>query len=109
MQPIIHLMRWFTGGEHQYMVLYQCMRRDYLWIWLTVLLDAAVAAGYALIALHWGRNERLLPPIPAKRALGNMRNIFVFCGICGYVFIPIKMVWPAWRLYDFFLAALVYF
>ena len=58
------------------------------------------AAGYALIALHWGRNERLLPPIPAKRALGNMRNIFVFCGICGYAFIPIKMIWPAWRFQD---------
>jgi signal transduction histidine kinase len=38
-----------------------------------------------------------------------MRNIFLFCGICGYLFIPIKMVWPAWRLYDLFMAVLVYY
>ena len=29
--------------------------------------------------------------------------------MCGYLFIPLKMVWPAWRLYDFVLMALVYF
>jgi signal transduction histidine kinase len=38
-----------------------------------------------------------------------MRNIFLFCGVCGYVFIPVKMFWPAWRLYDFFMLVLVYF
>lgn len=99
---------WFAGNG-LYMNLYQCMGRDTLWIALTVALDFAVAAGYVLIALHWWRNQRLLPATPAKTALGNMRNIFVFCGICGYLFIPIKMVWPAWRLYDMFLAVLVYF
>src|SRR5206468_2402881 len=26
-----------------------------------------------------------------------------------YIFIPIKMFWPAWRLYDFFMVALAYF
>ena len=38
-----------------------------------------------------------------------MRNIFLFCGMCGYIFIPIKMVWPAWRLYDIAMMFLVYF
>ena len=42
-------------------------------------------------------------------ALGNMKRIFLFCGTCGYLFIPIKMFWPAWRLYDFFMMALVFF
>jgi signal transduction histidine kinase len=109
MDVLLHALRWFTGGDSQYMVLYQCMRRDYLWIGLTVVLDAAVAAGYALIAMHWWKNSKNLPDIPAKRALANMRNIFAFCGICGYAFIPIKMVWPAWRLYDIVMAFLVYF
>lgn len=100
---------WFSGGERQYHTLYQCMMGDNLWIAITVILDLAVATGYALIAKHWWDNSRLLPPTPAKRALGNLRNIFLFCGICGYLFIPIKMFWPAWRLYDIFLAALVFF
>jgi signal transduction histidine kinase len=38
-----------------------------------------------------------------------MRNIFTFCGICGYLFIPIKLVWPAWRLYDLFMLGLVFY
>ena len=100
MESLLHALRWFTGGDSQYMMLYQCMKRDYVWIGLTVLLDGAVAAGYALIAMHWSKNSRSLPDIPAKRALANMRNIFAFCGICGYLFIPVKMIWPAWRLYD---------
>ncbi|HLL88470.1 MAG TPA: HAMP domain-containing sensor histidine kinase [Tepidisphaeraceae bacterium] len=103
------IVDWFAGGELQYMKLYQCMRRDWLVIGLTIGLDVAVAAGYALIALHWWRNEKTLPDGPAKRALATMRNIFVFCAICGYVFLPIKMFWPAWRLYDIFLAALVFY
>ncbi len=100
---------WFSGGEIQYHTLYHCFRGDIPWIVITVLLDLAVAAGYVLIAWHWYRNQRHLPPIPAKRALANMRNIFVFCGICGYLFIPIKLFWPAWRLYDIFMLVLVYF
>jgi signal transduction histidine kinase len=91
------------------MTLIHCMQHDWLWIVITLVLDVAVAAGYVLIAWHWQANQRLLPPSPAKRALGNMRNIFVLCGICGYLFIPVKMVWPAWRLYDIFLVVLVYF
>src|SRR3954469_2190319 len=85
------------------------MKGDVLWISITIALDLAVAAGYGLIALHWSKNARSLPAIPAKSALANMRHIFAFCGICGYVFIPIKMFWPAWRLYDMFLVVLVYF
>src|SRR4051812_25701462 len=102
------LLDWFAGNG-RYQTLRHCMGNDTLWIVVTVLLDLAVAAGYVLIALHWSRNERGLPDIPAKRALANMRNIFAFCGICGYLFIPIKMFWPAWRLYDLFMVALVWF
>jgi two-component system, sensor histidine kinase len=99
---------WFAG-DGRYMTLYHCMGHDHFWIAVTVILDLAVASGYVLIARHWWENERYLSNTPAKRALTNMRNIFVFCGICGYLFIPIKMVWPAWRLYDLVMLALVYF
>ncbi len=68
-----------------------------------------MALGYILIARHWWENEKLLPASHAKLALGNMKRIFIFCGTCGYLFIPIKMFWPAWRLYDIFMIALVFF
>jgi signal transduction histidine kinase len=109
MEWLIWLKDWFAGGERQYMRLDHCMNHDHLWITVTVLLDLAVAAGYVLIAIHWWRNQRRLPHSAAASALGNMRNIFLFCGICGYLFIPIKMIWPAWRLYDIFLFVLAYF
>ncbi|HEV7298496.1 MAG TPA: HAMP domain-containing sensor histidine kinase [Tepidisphaeraceae bacterium] len=100
---------WFSGGTNQYMSLYHCMAHDNLWVAITVGLDLAVAAGYVLIMMHWWRNERTLPDhVPAKHALRSMRNIFLFCGLCGYLFIPIKMFWPAWRLYDIFMMVLVY-
>ena len=101
-------LAWFTGGtRHPYMTLVHCMSHDTFWIALTVTLDLLVAAGYVVIARHWWRNQRLIPPSPAKAALGSMKNIFILCGICGYLFIPVKMVWPAWRLYDGFLCVLV--
>jgi signal transduction histidine kinase len=103
------LLNWFAGGRDGYMTLVHCMNHDTFWIVLTVILDLSVACGYVLIALHWRHNERKLKESPAKIALRSMKNIFLLCGICGYVFIPVKMVWPAWRLYDGFLAILVYF
>ena len=103
---ISDLMNWFAGGSTPYMTLYHCMNHDLPWVILTVALDFAVASGYGLIAWHWWQQQRGTQPSLAHRALGNMKNIFVFCGICGYLFIPIKMVWPAWRLYDIFLAVL---
>jgi signal transduction histidine kinase len=103
------VLNWFAGGRDGYMTLVHCMNHDYLWIVITVGLDLAVALGYVIIALHWRKNERRVQDTPARAALGTMKNIFVFCGICGYLFIPIKMVWPAWRLYDVFLGALAYY
>ena len=92
--------RWFAGGPDGYMTLVHCMKGDTFWITLTLILDLAVAMGYVLIARHWWMNEKSLPASQAKVALGQMKRIFIFCGTCGYLFIPIKMFWPAWRLYD---------
>jgi signal transduction histidine kinase len=112
------LLDWFAGGSSgahhggstRYMDLIHCMGNDYLWIGITVGLDALVAIGYLMIARHWSVNARRLEKThPAYQPLANLRNIFLFCGLCGYLFIPVKMVWPAWRLYDLFMVALVYF
>src|SRR4051812_31261016 len=102
------VLDWATNYG-KYNTLFHCMAKDTVWVAITVALDLAVASGYVIIALHWWRNQPLPPASPAKRALTGMRNIFIFCGICGYMFIPIKMLWPAWRLYDITMAFLVYF
>ncbi len=102
------LSSWLTGGpKHQYMSLVHCMDHDTFWIAVTVTLDLAVAAGYLAIAWHWWIQERSIPPCPERQALARMKRIFIFCGLCGYIFIPIKMYWPAWRLYDAFMLVLV--
>ena len=98
---IVNLTRWFSGGPDGYMTLVHCMKGDTFWIALTLILDLVVTLGHALIARHWWENEKLLPESQAKSALGQMKRIFIFCGMCGYLFIPIKRFWPAWRLYDF--------
>jgi len=106
---VSRLFDWFSGGRPGYMPLFHCMNHDTLWVAITVALDVAVAAGYALIAKHWWINERGLAAGGPKEALSNLKRVFLFCGICGYLFIPIKMIWPAWRLYDFFLGGLVFY
>ena len=109
MDGIASLTQWFAGGDTPYHNLIHCMSHDTPWITATVALDVIVAVGYVLIAYHWRQNEKLLSPSPARKALSTMRGIFTFCGICGYVFVPIKMVWPAWRLYDGFMLVLVFY
>src|SRR6476619_2015616 len=109
MELLHQLSDWFTGGSYHYHTLFYCMQHDTFWVAITVTLDIAVATGYVIIAMHWWKNQKRVPPTPARNALGNIRNIFIFCGICGYAFIPIKMFWPAWRLYDIFMMVLVYF
>jgi signal transduction histidine kinase len=109
MQHLRSILEWFSGGALQYHKLSMCMQGDKFWISITVILDLMVAMGYVIIAYHWSRNERALKESPARVALRTMRNIFVFCGICGYLFIPVKMFWPAWRLYDFVMLGLVFY
>ncbi|HYE16850.1 MAG TPA: HAMP domain-containing sensor histidine kinase [Tepidisphaeraceae bacterium] len=113
MDWLIDLMNWFAGkpagGGMGYHRLVSCMRGDTLWIVITVGLDLAVAAGYVVIARHWSKNQKALRNPRAAKSMGRIKNIFIFCGICGYAFIPVKMFWPAWRLYDIVMAVLVYY
>jgi signal transduction histidine kinase len=99
----------WCSGHGRYMSLVHCMGGDRFWIALTVALDLSVALGYYVIVRHWARNERLLAEGPAKSALRSIKAVFIFCGVCGYIFIPVKMIWPAWRLYDLALIALAYY
>jgi signal transduction histidine kinase len=108
MQLLGDIYQWLSGGPDGYMTLVHCMKGDKFWITLTVILDLLVAAGYLLIARHWWENEKSLPASHAKTALGQMKRIFLFCGTCGYLFIPIKLIWPAWRLYDGVMIVLVF-
>lgn len=108
MDGLQQVWQWFSGGPNQYHDLWHCMRKDTVWVTITVALDLAVATGYMFIARHWLENQRALRNERARRALGRMKSIFLFCGLCGYIFIPIKMFWPAWRLYDCFLLVLAW-
>jgi len=99
---------WFAGGSTPYHTLYMCLQGDVPWIVAIVTLDLLVVTGYVVIALHWQRNQRLLPRTPARKALSDLRTIFLLCAACGYLFVPIKLVWPAWRLLAILLVPLAF-
>lgn len=100
------ILRWLTGGEHQYMTTWHCMNQDAPWVLTIGVLCFTIIIGYLIIAFHWYSNLRTLKKGLAKSSLFNMVNIFLFCGICGYLFPLIKMGWPIWRLHAIFLLVL---
>jgi signal transduction histidine kinase len=103
-------VNWWSGGTgSQYMDTVHCMNHDWFWITVTIVLNLLVIAGYLLIARHWLRNEKKLKPGPAKLALNQMKYIFLFCALCGYLFPVVRMWWPCVRLSDLALVFLVYF
>lgn len=97
---------WLSGGARQYMPTIHCMKHDWFWVYLTIASSAGIMLGYALIALKWRTSEKLVSNDPVKRILRDLRNIFIWCAICGYGFNIIRMWWPAWRLLDFSLIVL---
>jgi signal transduction histidine kinase len=111
------VLDWFAGGpghnscdpEAGYTTLWHCMKHDTFWVTVTVILNVLISIGYWRISYLWKQQERELEDGPEKRSMNNLKNIFLFCGVCGYLFIPIKLFWPAWRLYDFVILILVYF
>lgn len=104
-----NLLRWFTGGSNQYMPSAHCMGYDWFWIILTITLCLANTAAYLIIARHWHKNEKTLSGGPAKESLRKMKLIFIWCGLCGYIFMSLKMFWPAWRLFDIAMIVLNYY
>lgn len=69
------------------------------WLKITVMvLCGCVLAEYWFIAHHWSRLEKLTSNPEGKRALHDLRNIFILCGLCGYGMVIIRAIIPAWSL-----------
>jgi signal transduction histidine kinase len=102
----LDVISWLTGGPKGYTPLVHCMNGDVAWIVAMAALSVAVALGSLAIAASWRRSERMLKPGPARAALGRLRRALVWCGLCGYLVIPVAIFWPAWRLYDLLLLVL---
>lgn len=103
-------LEWFTGGEHyNYHTLIHCMDHDMVSIAIVVLLCIGVFSGYMAIAYRWLKAAEEAPESEAKKALNDLKWIFLFCGVCGYLWVVLETVWPAWRFYMFFLAALNFY
>ena len=76
---------------------------------IMIVLSSAVIVGYLIISESWKKAEKNCTSKTAISALREMRFIFVACALCGYGF-PILKVWfPWWRPYLFFLFLLVLF
>jgi vacuolar-type H+-ATPase subunit I/STV1 len=91
---------WFDGYG-QYHTLQQCLGGDRLAVWIVVALCLSVTAGYIAIAIHWSVSRiAIMRQAPAAgAALNQLFWIFILCGCCGYLFLVVKTVWPAWRLW----------
>ena len=107
---IANFLDWFTGGTaHPYHTLYHCMSRDTLWVAATVSLDLIVGLGYGLIALHWWRNARNLPDIPARKTALEHAQYFHFLLHLWIHFHPDQDVLARVAAVRLFLLVLVYF
>jgi hypothetical protein len=100
------VLDWLTGGAAPYHTLIHCMRHDYFWVSIIVALDLGIFGGYLRIARSWSRHARKAPDSEAKRAMSDLRWIFVFCSTT-YLWSLIDIVWPAWRLFAFAKLALL--
>lgn len=91
-------MDWFTGNG-RYMTLRHCMADDTLWIDALVSLSLIVLTGYFFIAHHaWSKYREAKSKSAMARTLLSFVIVFVLCGLCGYGFNILRMVWPAYRL-----------
>lgn len=104
------LLDWFTGGaDYTYRTLVHCMDHDFISITLVIMLCVGIFSGYMVIAYRWSKAAKEVPESEAKNALQDLKWIFLICGVCGYLWILIDSVWPAWRLYMIALALLNFF
>lgn len=101
---------WFAGGtEYQYHNLFHCLDGDLLTISMVLLLCIGVFTGYFVIAWRWSVAAIASPDSDAKKALQDLKWIFIFCSVCGYAWVCMEALWPAWRLYIIFLVFLNFF
>lgn len=103
-------LQWFRGGaDFHYHDLIHCMDHDYIMITLVIISCIGVFSGYIMIAYKWSKAASDSPDTEAKRALTDLKWIFIFCAICGYLWVVMELIWPAWRLYLVFLLALNFY
>lgn len=94
---LMKFLRWLSGGDQQYMPSVHCLNHDTLWIWINVIFNLLVFAGYWIIAADWRRRRKRLARSPAFFAFGYLTWIFVLCGT-SYLLTAVRFVWPVWRL-----------
>jgi signal transduction histidine kinase len=95
---ILDWLHWLTGGAQGDPRLVHGRDSDAAWVVATAVLSVAVALGSLAIAASWRRSERALKPGPARTALARLRGALAWCGLCGYLILPVVLFWPAWRL-----------
>lgn len=102
-----NIAAWFSGSNvGGYHTLMHCMQGDMLWIIAVCTLSITVLAGYFVIAWFWRRSEKTAGDSTSVHQLRLLRWIFILCGICGYGYVLLETVWPAWRLDAALLAVL---
>lgn len=82
---------------------------DVYWGLFTIILSAAVALGYCVIAFKWFFQFKLSERAAARAALGRLRMIVASCFVLGVLFVAFNLTrfqWM-WRLYDAVLLLLV--
>lgn len=66
---------------------------------VTVTLCIGVAVCYFLIAKDWYKRERACKSERGKSALRDLRIIFIWCAVAGYISRIVLSLYPAWTLY----------
>jgi|GEM_PF-5073303 len=98
-------IQWFRGGAYyHYHNLIHCMDSDFVTLTIVLILCVGVFTGYLIIAYRWSTAAKSVPESPAKRALNDLKWIFIICAICGYAWVLLEVFWPGWRLYMIMLA-----
>lgn len=79
--------------------LLECMHGDVLSAGTACLLCVFVLSAYWVIAWRWSHLADGSETHGQVDSLRTLRWIFIWCGVCGYGFVPMKMFFPAWKLW----------
>lgn len=101
------IIDWMTGNG-QWHTLPQCLGGDSYMVALVVGLDTAVALLYFWIAFYWRRCQKAAATSQSIAAMGQLRQIFIWCSLSGYGFTLMKLIWPAWWIWIGITVVLIY-
>ena len=103
-----HAFDWLAGGGDGYTPLVHSLRGDAICAAMLTVLTVSLIGAYVQVGMIWRRHERDLGSPLRRQALGRLRRALVLGGVGGYVFLPIAMIWPGWRLYVLLLLLLAW-